>query len=70
MSRAKKPTIAIVRKRGVCLEVKDGDGVEAGVEVDSDGDVTIHARGFFTLEVAKALAAAIVQACEAFEAGE
>jgi len=70
VSRTKKPTLAIVRKRRVCLEVRDGDSVEAGVEVDSDGDVRVDVCGIVTLDVAKALATAIVQACEAFEAGE
>jgi len=70
MSRAKKPTIAIIRKREVYLEVKNNDSVEASVEVDSDGDVRVDVCGLVTLDVAKALATAIVQACETFEAGE
>ena len=70
-NKTKHPPPGILRRRGVCFDVVSRVATESTVEIDQDGAVTISgASGLITLEVAKALATAIVQACEAFEAGE
>lgn len=51
----------------VRLEVKDDDDHVATVEIDEVGDVEIASDSNMTRECAKALAAAIVQACEEYE---
>lgn len=67
MSRAKRSPIAIVKRRGICLEVVNDGETLATVEIDSDSDVQVNADSAITIESAKALAAAILQACEEYE---
>lgn len=57
----------IKRLPNIRLEVHDDIGHVASVEVDSGGDVEIGANPTMTRECAKALASAIVQACEEYE---
>ena len=60
-------SVVIKRLPAVRLEVYDDEDHVATVEIDASGDVEIGADSVMARECAKALAAAIVQACEEYE---
>ena len=60
-------SVVIRRRPSVRLEVNDDDSIVAAVDVDESGDVTISTDPEISREAAKALAAAIVHACEEYE---
>lgn len=60
-------SITVRRMPSITLEIDDDDSIVANIEIDNDGDVTISTDPALSREAAKALAAAIVQACEEYE---